>query len=53
MLHLAAFAEKLRAGVSKFPEPNHAVPFGPLLLIAVAILEPRGRRQREIRHVLT
>src|SRR5271155_2542961 len=50
---LAAFGQKLLAGVSKLPERNHAMPFSPLLLLAVAILEPRGRGQREIRHVLS
>jgi hypothetical protein len=50
---LAALGQELLAGVSEIPERNHAMPFGPLLLLAVAILEPRGRCQREIRYVLT
>src|SRR5271155_1816559 len=49
---LAAFGQELLAGVREFSERDHAMPFGPLLLLAVAILESRGRRQREIRHVL-
>src|ERR1700685_1924595 len=50
---LAAFGQELLAGASKLPERNHAMPFSPLLLLAIAILETRGCGQREIRHVLT
>ena len=39
---LAAFREVLLAGVGELPECNHAMPFGPLLPLAVAILETRG-----------
>src|SRR5271156_897 len=50
---LAAFGQKLLAGVSKLPERNHAMPFRTLLLGTAPIRETRGRGQREIRHVLT
>src|ERR1700730_17424076 len=43
---LAAFAQKPLAVVGELSECNHAMPFGPLLLVAVSILKLCGRRQR-------
>jgi hypothetical protein len=52
-IDLAAFTEKLPARLGELPESHDAVPFGPLLLPAIAVGKPLGRRQREIRHALT
>jgi hypothetical protein len=52
-IDLAAFGQEPLARIRKRSKCDYAMPFSPLLLPAIAILEPRGRGQREIRHVLT
>jgi len=52
-VNLTAFAQEPLARIRKRSECDHAMPFGTLLLGTAPIRETLGRRQREIRHVLT
>src|SRR5208282_618300 len=52
-VNLAAFAQKPLARIGQPSERHHAMPFGALLLGTAPVRETFGRRQREIRHVLT
>ena len=52
-VNLTAFAQEPLARIRKRSERDYAMPFGTLLLGTAPIRETCGRRQREIRNVLT